>query len=183
MRIHPNNADRPALASHLTIDPWPDSRQHGTGHDPLDRDTPPGQPPYCETFWLPIIGPTALLLIRQLTRHHENNPGQPIPTVHIAQSLGLGQRIDRSSRLADIIARVEMFKFARLSALGDHLALRPELPHMPDYTIQRLPDAHRALHDHLYQPQANTAPAAPNTSLATAAEAISGPPPTRLINH
>ena len=42
----------------LTIQPWPDPVIDTVGHDPRSA--------YVETFWLPTLGPTALLLLRHL---------------------------------------------------------------------------------------------------------------------
>ena len=40
----------------LTIVPWIDPIIDTIGHDPRSR--------YAETFWLPTLGPTSLLLLR-----------------------------------------------------------------------------------------------------------------------
>ena len=50
----------------LTIKPWPDPVVDTLGHDPRSR--------YVETFWLPTLGPTALLLLRHLADRFDRNP-------------------------------------------------------------------------------------------------------------
>ena len=47
----------------LTILPWPDPVLDTLGYDPRSR--------YAETFWLPTLGPTALLLLRHLADRFE----------------------------------------------------------------------------------------------------------------
>ena len=47
----------------LTIAPWPDPILDTVGYDPRSR--------YAETFWLPTLGPTALLLMRHLASRFE----------------------------------------------------------------------------------------------------------------
>ena len=54
----------PAL---VRITPWPDPVLDALGHDPRSW--------YAETFWLPTLGPTALLLLRHLADRFEEQPG------------------------------------------------------------------------------------------------------------
>jgi hypothetical protein len=50
----------------LTIVPWPEPIIDTLGHDPRSL--------YVETFWLPILGPTAVLLLRHLATRLEETP-------------------------------------------------------------------------------------------------------------
>ncbi|HEY4400579.1 MAG TPA: hypothetical protein VGO38_00985, partial [Acidimicrobiia bacterium] len=74
----------------LTITPWPDPLLDTLGHDPRSL--------YVETFWLPTLGPTAVLLLRHLaTRFDESPSGVELPVADTSQALGLGQRDGNSS--------------------------------------------------------------------------------------
>ena len=47
----------------IRVTPWPDPVLDVLGHDPRSW--------YAETFWLPTLGPTALLLMRHLADRFE----------------------------------------------------------------------------------------------------------------
>jgi hypothetical protein len=50
----------------IRVTPWPDPVLDVIGHDPRSW--------YAETFWLPTLGPTALLLMRHLADRFETDP-------------------------------------------------------------------------------------------------------------
>ena len=50
----------------IRVTPWPDPVLDVIGHDPRSW--------YAETFWLPTLGPTALLLLRHLADRFEIDP-------------------------------------------------------------------------------------------------------------
>ena len=54
------------MAATMTIKPWNDPILEVSGHDPRSR--------YVETFWLPTLGPTALLLLRHLADRFDRTP-------------------------------------------------------------------------------------------------------------
>ena len=57
----------------LRVKPWPDPVLDVLGHDPRSW--------YAETFWLPTLGPTALLLMRHLADRFERTPeGVELPS-------------------------------------------------------------------------------------------------------
>ncbi len=69
----------------LRVTPWPDPVLDVLGHDPRSW--------YAETFWLPTLGPTALLLMRHLADRFERTPdGVELPVADTAAALGLGAR-------------------------------------------------------------------------------------------
>ena len=103
------------LKDQLHVTAWGDPTVDALGWDVRDHDTQSGQPPYVETFWLPLLGPTATWLLRRCNSHLDaSNPG-PLPSQILAQSLGLGASTSRSSKLADTIDRTERFGFAFLT--------------------------------------------------------------------
>ena len=150
MNTNSERAARPMLKPAISFTRWTDDTIDRLGHDLLDRDTPPGQPPYVETFWLPHIGPSTLLLLRRALIHIDLAGDTPMPTELLATGLGLGGGITRSSRIADTIARAERFGFAGLSFRGDSLRVRTHLPPLPSGRLARLPDPLQALHHQLY---------------------------------
>lgn len=99
---------RPELASTLDFDEWADPVIDELGHDVLDQERPEGQPPYCEMFWLRVIGPTTLLL-RPANQHLRVERDATVPTELLPKSLGLGSGTGRSSRLADHDHLVDQF--------------------------------------------------------------------------
>jgi len=69
----------------LLIKPWHDPVVDTLGHDPRSR--------YVEQFWLPTLGPTALLLLRHLADRFDRDPdGVELTVVDTSHALGLGQR-------------------------------------------------------------------------------------------
>ncbi len=78
-----------------STDPMPvvaldDQVVEALGHDPDSE--------YAETYWLPVIGPTALWALRRLTRWLDESPdGYPLAIAPLARELGLGDGAGRSS--------------------------------------------------------------------------------------
>lgn len=145
-------SSRPLLREQILISPWPDPTIDALGHDMRDRDTAPGHAPYVETFWLPVIGPTTLLLLRRANSHLDARRTGEIPTELLAQSLGLGPSISRSSKLSDTLDRAERYGFAKLSFQGDELRVRTHAPPLPERYVKRLPAPLQSLHQHLRRP-------------------------------
>src|SRR5437764_609278 len=63
------------------------------------------QSEYAETYWLPVIGPTALWALRRLTRWLDETPeGFPLALVPFSRELGLGDGAGRSSPVVRTLA-------------------------------------------------------------------------------
>src|SRR5438128_11585786 len=89
----------------LRVTPWPDPVLDVLGHDPRSR--------YAETFWLPTLGPTALLLLRHLADRFDRNPdGIELTLADTSSALGLGQREGSSSPIVRTLRRLEQFDLA-----------------------------------------------------------------------
>jgi hypothetical protein len=111
---------RPFMPELLTITPWPDAVLDTVGYDPRSR--------YAETFWLPTLGPTALLLLRHLAARFERHPGAiALPVAATSQALGLGQRDGTSSPVVRTLTRLEQFDLA-CSDGRSTVAVRKNLP-------------------------------------------------------
>src|SRR3974390_3181768 len=120
----------------IRVLPWPDPVLDVIGHDPRSW--------YAETFWLPTLGPTPLLLLRPLADRFERAPeGVDLPVADTAQALGLGPRDGPSSPLLRSLARLQQFELA-----GDDgattVAVRRALPPVHRRHVRRLPAALQA---------------------------------------
>jgi hypothetical protein len=83
----------------LTIKPWSDPVIDTLGHDPRSR--------YAETFWLPTLGPTALLLLRHLADRFDRSPeGVELQLADTSSALGLGKREGTSSPIVRTLRRL-----------------------------------------------------------------------------
>ena len=116
----------------VTIIPWPDPTIDTLGHDPRSR--------YVETFWLPILGPTALLLLRHLAVRFDETPvGVELRVAETSQALGVGNREGSSSPILRTLARLEQFGVACADPLSPTIAVRRNLPPVTRRQLGRLP--------------------------------------------
>ncbi len=122
----------------LKICPWTDPVLDAVGHDPRSR--------YVETFWLPTLGPTALLLLRHLATQFENHPqGIDLPVADTSRSLGLGDRNGNQSPIVRSLARLEVFDLACNDG-ANTIAVRRNLPRLNARQLRRLPASLRSAH-------------------------------------
>lgn len=123
----------PDLATEvLTIRPWPDDVIDALGHDPRSA--------YVERFWLGVLGPSAVWLLRRLAAGLERSPdGFALPLVETARAIGIGSQ-GHSSSLARTLGRICTFDLARVE-LPDGLAVRRKLPPLARRHLARLPES------------------------------------------
>ena len=125
----------PAL---VRITPWPDPVLDVLGHDPRSW--------YAETFWLPTLGPTALLLLRHLADRFEEHPGGlTLPVADTAAALGLGPRDGEQSPLVRSLHRLQQFELAHAHE-PEVISVRRTLPPIHRRHVRRLPVAVQARH-------------------------------------
>ncbi|HUG86792.1 MAG TPA: hypothetical protein VMM13_19640, partial [Euzebya sp.] len=77
----------PKLANqtHLLVRPWQDATIDAVGHDPRSY--------YVERFWLPILGPSVVLLLRRAAYAFDVHPeGTAFDLDETARDLGLSYR-------------------------------------------------------------------------------------------
>jgi hypothetical protein len=123
----------------LRVTPWPDPVLDVLGHDPRSW--------YAETFWLPTLGPTALLLMRHLADRFERTPeGIDLPVADTAAALGLGNREGNSSPLIRSLARLRQFELAQTEN-DTTVSVRRSLPPVPRRHVRRLPSALQTQHE------------------------------------
>jgi hypothetical protein len=123
----------------MLIHPWPDAVIDTIGHDPRSL--------YAETFWLPTLGPTALLLLRHLATKFDERPGPlELPVAQASVALGLGERAGNSSPIVRSLARLETFELA-CSDGHETVAVRRNLPPVNRRHLRRLPEPVQAMHE------------------------------------
>lgn len=121
----------------LTIRPWPDEVIDAVGHDPRSA--------YVERFWLGVLGPSAIWLLRRLAAGLESAPaGFELPLGETAQSLGIGGS-GQSSSFARTLGRICTFELARVELPGA-VAVRRKLPPLARRHLARLPESLQAEH-------------------------------------
>lgn len=133
-RIDRGDADR------LTVHAWRTPIDH-IGHD--------HRSPYAERFWLPIIGPTCLFLLRCLAYGYDDNPDTLILSRGaLGQQLGLNRDnggTGKHSPLSRAFQRLEMFRLATQAA-PNVVSVRVAMPWLDAGQVTHLADAHRAEH-------------------------------------
>jgi hypothetical protein len=134
----------------IDIRPWPDPLVDTLGHDP--------RAPYPERFWLPTLGPTALLLLRHIAYWFDRAPGGfSLDLAETSRCLGLGERVGRNSPIARSLERIVQFDLATHEAVGATLAVRRHVPPINRRHVRRLPPSLQHEHDdwvnaHLAEP-------------------------------
>ncbi|MGP8059129.1 MAG: hypothetical protein ACLP9C_05800 [Acidimicrobiales bacterium] len=139
----PDGKDRggraPADDATVPVVAWPDPVVDSIGLDPRSA--------YVERFWLPVLGPSATLLVRHLAERLERAPGGfDLDLDATARSLGLGGSGGRHSPFRRSILRCCRYGLARHTGPGA-LAVRRWVAPLTADQVRRLPadlrDAHR----------------------------------------
>jgi hypothetical protein len=117
-------------------------------HDPiLDAGGHDVRGWYVEAFWLPMLGPTAIALLRRCADGLDHQPdGFDIAYVELAESLGLGPRPpSNNAPLSRALRRLVSFGFMTLDDDGTVHA-RTHLAPVHSKHARRLPTVVRAAH-------------------------------------
>jgi hypothetical protein len=124
----------------VMVKPWSDPILDVLGHDPRSW--------YVETFWLPTLGPTCVLLMRHLADRFDRTPdgvGLALDVTTTSECLGLGPRDGTSSPLRRSLARLEQFDLA-VSEPEAIVRVRRNLPPVNRRHVRRLPVDLQARH-------------------------------------
>ena len=122
----------------VRIRPWVDPVIDTLGFDPRSF--------YCEKFWLPTLGPTALLLMRRFATCFDDHPGgTDLDLAELARSLGLSAATGPNGAIGRTLARLGQFDLAQ--AAGGALAVRRRMPPINRRHIRRLPTPLQAAHE------------------------------------
>ncbi len=127
-------------ADRLTVHAW---------HTPIDHIGHDHRSPYAERFWLPIIGPTCLFLLRCLAYGYDTNPDTLILS-RSALGVQLGLNRDnggtgKHSPLSRAFQRLETFRLATQLA-PNVVSVRAAMPWLDAGQVTHLADAHRDEH-------------------------------------
>ena len=117
-------------APQLAIEPWPDPVIDRLGHDPRSA--------YVERFWLSILGPSTVVLLRRLALELDDHPeGVTLDLAETAASIGVGMKGGRQSAFMRTVDRVCRFGGARWQG-PDQLGVRRKLPPLTRGQLVRL---------------------------------------------
>lgn len=120
----------------LIVRPWRDERVEAIGYGPRSE--------YVETFWLTVLGPSCVLVLRRFGWWLELQPdGFEVPIEDLARTVGLGTGAGRRAPIVRTLARLVEFNLALID--GSHYAIRVALPPLVPRQVARLP---RFLIDH-----------------------------------
>ena len=133
--------------------PWWDPSLAVAGFDPRSA--------YAERFWLPVVGPSTLLLLRRFARGLEEHPtGFRVSLADTGRALGLGSGTGRTSPVNRTIERACTFGLAR-RVDTDSIEVRSHLPRLAPRQLDRLPPVLRRAHrDYLVRAAPELPPAA-----------------------
>lgn len=94
--------------------------------------------PYIERFWLRALGPTATLLLNELTiRALISTSTQQLPVIELSRTLGIGARIGKSSPIYKQLNRLTNIGMLIANDKGEYLVPRTIKP-LPDYILNKL---------------------------------------------
>lgn len=136
--MYPSAPDLVGLEA-VNILPWLDAAMDDVGFDARSE--------YAEAFWLPILGPSTLLLLRNIAQRFEAEPdGLTLHIAATADALGIGSRAGRNSAFHRSINRIVTFGMAR--TIDDNtIAVRRMLPQLHSGQVRRLSASRRRKHD------------------------------------
>ncbi|HTW10628.1 MAG TPA: hypothetical protein VME46_24210 [Acidimicrobiales bacterium] len=139
----------------LHVRPWPDEDLGPPGFDARSG--------YVEEYWLGILGPSTVWLLRRLAAGFDYSPtGFDLDLAETARSLGLGDRSGRHSPFVRSINRTIQFGISMLSG-PDQLSVRRRLPMLSRRQLARLPQSLQVRHA-AWEEEVLKAVAAPSTA-------------------
>jgi hypothetical protein len=119
----------------IPIEPLDDPVIDAVGYD--------ARSPYVELFWLPILGPSSVLLMRRIADWLDESPGGfPLAIRPAASELGLGHNGGTNSPMVRTLGRLVMFQMAQV--VGDTYRVRRRVPPLARRHLLHLP-AHLAM--------------------------------------
>lgn len=118
---------------------WADTSLEFRGVDPRSR--------YAELFWLPVLGPSTMWLLRHFVWRLDLSPkGAELVLPDVARSVGIGHRAGRSAPFFRTVSRAIDFGMVRVEAF-DVISSRRRLPLVSPKQLSRLPDSLRMCHE------------------------------------
>lgn len=128
-----------AAPSTLTVRPWTDPVVETVGLDPRSA--------YVERFWLPVLGPSTIWLLRRFVDRFDTEPtGFELDIAECAGSLGIGTHGGRNSTILRTIVRCCQFHIAHHDEHDSTLHVRRRIPPLNRSQLTRLPLVLQAEH-------------------------------------
>ncbi|HEV8297464.1 MAG TPA: hypothetical protein VGQ20_09205 [Acidimicrobiales bacterium] len=129
----------PDFTDHIRIEPWPDPVIDQVGHDPRSI--------YVEWFWLSVLGPSTIWLLRRLVAALDHQPdGFDLDVSECAAALGLQTNAGRNAIFLRTLHRACQFHLARRIDAST-LQVRRHIPPLTRGQVLRLPPSLRDAHD------------------------------------
>jgi hypothetical protein len=124
----------------LTVVLWDVRTDLGEFHSVMSR--------YVERYVLPMIGPTATIVLRRLGNPAASPSGSIVDLDELSVSLGLGTVAGRHATLRRAIHRLVVWRLATVEQRPECevLAVRTRVPRLTDWEVRRLPPALRVEH-------------------------------------
>ena len=156
----------PDSGQNLFVTPWEDPVVDLVGHDPRSE--------YAEKFWLGVLGPSAVWLLRHFAHRFDAEPdGFAVDVADLARALGLGGGVSRHAPLGRTVQRCCQFGMTHQFS-AQRLTVRRLLPLVARHQLARLPAPLQHEHAVYEAGSARRRPPAPEP-LATAAAPASTP--------
>ncbi len=125
-------------ASDIRILPWQDPVTDAVSYDSRSL--------YVEMFWLPVLGPSCIWLIRRFALWLQKYPkGFELNTAVMAQELGLGTNSQKRPPLKRTLERCCDFNLAHL-ADSSSMFVKTRIPRLNDRLINRLTERLKQAH-------------------------------------
>ncbi len=122
----------------ISICAWIDLLVDSMGFDPRSS--------YVEHFWLPILGPSSIFLLRRLAYLFDVNSGtQEVSLKDISFEIGLGSPKGFGNSITKTLNRLIQFDMAKLLPSGT-LSIRRSIPPLNVRQLARIPLALQDLH-------------------------------------
>ena len=100
---------------------------------------------YADTYWLPVIGPSALCGLRRLLSWLGPCPdGFDVPLADFAGTLGLGHSTAKNAPVVRTLARLVQYRCATVT--NGRFCVYPNLPTLTHAAVERLPGYLAARH-------------------------------------
>jgi hypothetical protein len=152
------------FSDQLRVEPWIDAVIDERGYDPRSD--------YAEWFWLSVVGPSTIWLLRRLAATFDHRPdGFDLEVAECAAALGLTGGTGQHSTFLRTLRRACQFQLARRIDQRT-VQVRRRVPPLTRSQVMRLPSSLRVAHDDWMQRElaehrarraaAHTAHAAPN---------------------
>jgi hypothetical protein len=126
------------FSDRIRVEPWPDPVIDHLGHDPRSV--------YVEWFWLPVLGPSTVWLLRRIAAGFDHQPDAfDLEIADCAAALGLPAGNGRNATFVRTLRRACQFHVARRIDVST-LQVRRNLPPLNRGQVLRLPATLRDAH-------------------------------------